>query len=561
MKGDFSRVTFDSRKNYSRVLSQQGRVQLDADSNEQVAIFWHYLRTLAADLIGPHAGPQWNVGFEILLGENSFTIGEGRYYVDGILCESWAKEVADGKKVLFQYGDQPDYPLDKDEALPEGSYWVYLEVWERHITYLHDDNIREVALNGPDTATRAQVVWQVKTVKSGHQTLAELPGQEDDEGNAPKDREKLLRAWRDQSTSLLPGSNGQMKARAKIEKEPTDPCIIDPQARYRGPENQLYRVEIHKGNVTGSGQSGNENADDDEVTFKWSRDNGSVVFPIVSMKIGDDGQATVAVEHLGRDDRLTLKEGDWVEIVVDHYVLHGEAGPLVQVDSIDRDQFTVTLSLPEGADMEILDSGAHRLLRRWDQTASQSLDLLEGAVPLNEKMTDYIELEDGVQVSFHPQARYRTGDYWLIPARTATGDVEWPRQGDKPLWLPPRGVEHHYAPLAWVGAGDEDAVHDLRCAFQAECLIPAKGLTAVLAGSDRIVSPGRSSTLDARIADLQRIDNIGKRRAEDLVKAGITEVAMVAAMDVPRLVEVIGVSEELAEEIIADAKRRVASNG
>ncbi|HEX3531938.1 MAG TPA: DUF6519 domain-containing protein, partial [Thermoanaerobaculia bacterium] len=35
MKGDFSRDTFRKRKHYNRVRMQQGRVQLDADWNEQ----------------------------------------------------------------------------------------------------------------------------------------------------------------------------------------------------------------------------------------------------------------------------------------------------------------------------------------------------------------------------------------------------------------------------------------------------------------------------------------------------------------------------------------------
>ena len=38
MKGDFSRLTFDPKKHYRRVLMQQGRVQVDADWNEQEAI-------------------------------------------------------------------------------------------------------------------------------------------------------------------------------------------------------------------------------------------------------------------------------------------------------------------------------------------------------------------------------------------------------------------------------------------------------------------------------------------------------------------------------------------
>ena len=67
MKGDFTRDTFDPFRHFSRVLMQQGRVQLDADFNEQAAILLHYLRTLAADLIGPHGGPGNELGFEILI--------------------------------------------------------------------------------------------------------------------------------------------------------------------------------------------------------------------------------------------------------------------------------------------------------------------------------------------------------------------------------------------------------------------------------------------------------------------------------------------------------------
>src|SRR5512139_2925179 len=94
MKADLTRNTFDPLKHYSRVLMQQGRVQLDADWNEQGAILLHYLQALAADLIGPHAGPQGAVGFKIgLAGEpgKNFTIDPGRYYVQGILAENEQK--------------------------------------------------------------------------------------------------------------------------------------------------------------------------------------------------------------------------------------------------------------------------------------------------------------------------------------------------------------------------------------------------------------------------------------------------------------------------------------
>jgi hypothetical protein len=67
MRGDFTRNTFDPSMHYSRVLMQQGRVQLDADWNEQAAIFTHFLRALARDLIGPYGAPAGSAGFQLVV--------------------------------------------------------------------------------------------------------------------------------------------------------------------------------------------------------------------------------------------------------------------------------------------------------------------------------------------------------------------------------------------------------------------------------------------------------------------------------------------------------------
>src|SRR5258707_5727923 len=101
---------------------------------------------------------------------------------------------------------------------------------------------------------------------------------------------------------------GLLGARAKRGEGPADPCTIAPDASYRGPENQLYRVEIHTGNL---------GAPTAVPTFKWSRENGSVVFPIES----GGGTNSVVLETLGRDERFGLREGDWVEIQDDVSVL------------------------------------------------------------------------------------------------------------------------------------------------------------------------------------------------------------------------------------------------
>ena len=56
-----------------------------------------------------------------------------------------------------------------------------------------------------------------------------------------------------------------------------------------------------------------------------------------------------------------------------------------------------------------------------------------------------------MQVQFvESSARFQRGDYWLIPARTATGGVLWPGSPAGPLALPPAGPARYRAPLALV---------------------------------------------------------------------------------------------------------------
>jgi hypothetical protein len=96
---DLTRNSFDPAKYFSRVLMQQGRVQLDADWNEQAAILLHLIGRLAVDLRGPAWSP--NGGFipkSFSVGAakvaNDVIIPEGSFYVDGILCQIEATPVA-----------------------------------------------------------------------------------------------------------------------------------------------------------------------------------------------------------------------------------------------------------------------------------------------------------------------------------------------------------------------------------------------------------------------------------------------------------------------------------
>ena len=513
MKADLTRNTFHTNKHFSRVLMQQGRVQLDADWNEQSAILLNSLRALAADLIGPHGGPADNLGFEVFTDVpaatptvNDFRLSAGHYYVDGWLCvngftavavtefisgknqvrvEIWtvdgisfakgqlvevfsAADPANGirarvtdvsqrdrlvtldqdvSKITFParirrvltYTTQPDYPV-KDN-LGTGTYQVYLDVWERLITSVEDDSIREVALGGPDTAARSKVVAQVKVTTAG------------------TGEQRNCMTVQDLNDRFQPFNRGLLKARTIPTAVSTDPCIVSPTSQYRGPENQLYRVEVHTGSKDASGNAATP-------TFKWSRENGSVVFPILS----GGGTNTVTLESLGRDDRFGLAAGDWVEVVDDDYVLLNRAGALLRVLSVDPASMQVTLDgTPDPSVGK--DTSKHPLLRRWDQKQGDEKDggltlgsdnaalILDG-----EGKNPWLNLEDGVQIQFQPSDKnlpvtYRTGDYWLIPARTTTGNVEWPTElvtdssgktTTGPAALPPEGVNHHYAPLAII---------------------------------------------------------------------------------------------------------------
>lgn len=111
----------------------------------------------------------------------------------------------------------------------------------------------------------------------------------------------------------------------------------------------------------------------------------------------------------------------------------------------------------------------HPKVRRWDHFATDAISLADdNALPIQESPV-WIDLEDGVQIQFSSGGEYRTGDYWLIPARVATGNIEWPQDGDlNPQPLPPHGVEHHYAPLGFVefsGGAVKSIQPDCLCKF------------------------------------------------------------------------------------------------
>jgi hypothetical protein len=471
MKADLSRLTFDPKRRYSGVLMQQGRVQLDSEWNEQQEIHQNRAQTGARDVIGPRGTPidgdGGATGFEITARDGTLFIGGGHIYVDGVLCVNESEDP-------LSYEEQPDAPSAGDltgwmEGAEEGDFrpgLAYLDVWERHITYLDDGRIREVALGGPDTTTRKQTVWQTKVMAldpddddaqllAGYAELRAKP-------NKSKAEEQELERISPQAVEILETlcrqggaaldelgepPTGTLSARAEEESGATGPCEIPPGGGYERLENQLYRVEVHR--------SGNRGT----ARFKWSRDNGSVTTGIEEVDVDNK---EITVKDTGRDEFLSFANGQWVEVVDDDTELRGEYRALLQIaEPVDHARRIITVRQTPPS----IDPALHPKLRRWDQQEEAT----EDGVVLTDTGT---ELEDGIEVTISP-GQYRAGDYWLIPARTATGDVEWPLTDPEdpdsgPAAIPPQGVRHSFCALAIVATTGENrlaVLHDCRNRF------------------------------------------------------------------------------------------------
>lgn len=506
MSGDFSRDTFRPGGNRTFVRMQQGRLLTDADWNEQGDILSEALRETTSDVVGQSGFPEDNPGFALVAAGagNGIAIMPGEAYVDGIRVATPAMRLGltrssganantkwqldrgprvavgdlvnlpgqpsvrvsqlfpdvNGKQIFqcsaalsannsievqrsFSVDSQPFLPPPPPPQLPTqaGDYVAYLDVWERPIGAIEDPLIRETAFGGPDTAMRDQLVWQVRFAKHADLVAAGAL-------TLPATCKSFGPDWTPLGTATAPGA---MAARAEAASAATNPCVLPAMGGYRAMTNALYRVEVHNGGRTA----------DNAVTIKWSRDNG-----IHRTSYGQIDNGAILVDSLGRDDESALKTNDWVEIIDEARRLTGRPGFFGQIKEVNGNRVSllhlldpdtlaplVANSLPDTAKLP-----PQGQLRRW-----------EGGQPQKVTANSWIKLENGVEVQFAP-GRYSTQDYWTIPARTVTANIEWPRDpavAGAPAFVPAMGVRHHYCVLAiaTLGGGGAWQLTDCRSLF------------------------------------------------------------------------------------------------
>ena len=462
MSADISRKTFRKKRHFRRVIEQQGRGHLDSEFNEQIDILHYYHDSSLRDIIGLSGAPLTHPGFKISFlntKEPVFYIGKGHYYVDGLLCENHKTRIVT---------NQPDLPYKDDEdqvSIPtnEEKHLVYLDAWERDITCVDDESILEPALGGISNTIRSKLVWQVKVLEI-EDSFSDL--------NPVHLREYLL------SKCEVKGCG--LQAQVNIGPQENEECEIPPFSGYSGLENLLYRVEVHS-------------VDDEKITYKWSRYNKSGVakFKFLSQSAGSG----IVPIFLDEGSKAVFKDAKYVELTNNRVELHGLPGYLLRIDinQIDDNELYFDNSSEYQSAKSLGDDQLKCIA--WNGRGDAKFD------------DGYIDLECGIQIKFHgDKTNFKTGDYWLIPARTTGDNILWPtiftEQNEiVPCKLPPLGIKHHYSTLAVIKKTETNwkPVKDLRSLFSNLSSYPR---LFYVGGDGQTGLPGKALTfpLRARVA-------------------------------------------------------------
>ena len=355
---------------------------------------------------------------------------------------------------------------DLRDLTPEGDpglYLAYLDVWEREITVLDDPLIAETALNGPDTAVRSQVIWQVKTLPlqpliDAGAIVAPPSCSAFPPGWTPKPEQPLL-----------------LSAAARAAAADQSPCELPVDGGYRSLDNQLYRVEVHTGDPAGVAG----------ITLKWSRDNA-----IHRHRLLDVANGSLVLDEIGPDSPTSIAGSDWLELCDEERVLGGEPGYFVEVDEVVGTRLGIRTILHPLTLEPLVQNGKPNAdvlpkqgtVRRW-----------EGGKPVAIPADGVVSLEAGIEVTVTP-GRAATGMSWLIPARTLTAAIEWPADASSgaALALSPHGVRHAYCALGIIdkAAAGLSIVSDCRPIFEP---LSELEVFAYLGGDGQEVAPDLTS--------------------------------------------------------------------
>ncbi|HEU4578342.1 MAG TPA: DUF6519 domain-containing protein [Polyangiaceae bacterium] len=328
-------------------------------------------------------------------------------------------------QLYSQQADPNDPPL-APPATGVRTDTVYLDVWTEPVTYVEDPEVREVALGGPDTSTRLRARHRVRVSQGGD----------------------------------LPSGDGRGLGSLATE------------GNYTGVANRLYLVEIDTPGNLGA------------ATLRWSEDNASTIQRVIEAI--PPGSMRVVVE-----DAAGFHPGDKIllckEFGSEEHTVAAVFANVIQLQNPTGSQLAALPAATRVPGFTTFSLADRPKVQRWNAfrvpiPVDADDSSISAAIPLN----------DGVAVRFGGRD-LRAGDYWNFRTRYLAGDPSSgldPAARIEPLaFEPPKGVIHHYAPLA-------------RLTRDAAALDPQK-IEAILDLRERA---GNASTTAGTLPDLQVID-------------------------------------------------------
>jgi hypothetical protein len=434
MGSDQARVTYNETRQYRRVAQQQGRVVLEADTNEAQQIVVEETRRQLLDLVGAHGVPRDPIsakrgaGYRIhklISKARDFHIDVGSIYVGG-----WSVLQHDA---LLTFQKQPDW-LDRAPPTVPGAHQaekeiVYLRLREQEVSAVEDPQLLEPALGGPDTAQRVRLVRRV-----GRAAAMESPA--------------LNRI--DWGPGIVLGADQTMLSRTARLSVDFDPSA----GGYLGSENQMIRVQ---GAAPTSSRSGVA------TQLVWAYDNASSLYRAALPDPKD--LATLQLLTTPVDVKHQPKIGQYVEVLLAAVEL--EPGACVaatfgQLQRITRpyDPQTQTLGLETALPSEYA-KATPLFVRIWENSidVAGASDVGAALVESNGAATGLlVKLQDSTNrtISVAP------GDYWSFAVRPSTPNSVYPARYVQPQ--PPDGPREWACALAVIDWNKERVI-DLRPSF------------------------------------------------------------------------------------------------
>jgi hypothetical protein len=304
---DLSRDLFDPTRRHRGVYLQQGRLQLDADWNEQADVLVERQARAIADMAGPVSAA--GAGFRIDAAGATLAVQAGRCYLEGLLCEL--------PTAIPDLGAQPDLP---GVALPtsDGTYLAYLEAWERELSAAEDPSLLDPALGGERTAGRRRLVTQVRFAPVA----------------AGASCGQFAFPWTPDGTPAPAAGTLAAGPLAGVSSFP----------------DQLYRIEVHAPGAPGT------------ATWKWARDGASVERAVVAVS----GTTITFAPQPVLAPGTAWAVGDWVELTDEARALRREPGVLAPLAAVDLAAGTARVGAWPGATPSV---GAGAVLRKWGGNA------------------------------------------------------------------------------------------------------------------------------------------------------------------------------------------------